>query len=197
MEHRMRTSLVITTLLLAAAVASPAGSQTGGVAVMKAPGAAGIARTVNVTATITAIDASSREVTLTGPAGRQITLVAEPEVKNFSQLKTGDKVDVQYIEALSLELKKGGGLPVGRTEQAKMDKAPSGSPPAAAAGRRLTVVGDVVGLDPQTQTVTVRGVQRTVELRIPDPEQFKRIATGDQIEARYVEAAAVSIVPQK
>ena len=33
-------------------------------------------------------------------------MVAGPEVKNFNQLKVGDKVDIQYVEALVLELKK-------------------------------------------------------------------------------------------
>ena len=36
---------------------------------------------------------------------------------------------------------------------------------------------------------------RMVVLPIRDPEQFKRIAVGDQVEATYVEAAALSITP--
>jgi hypothetical protein len=67
----------------------------------------------------------------------------------------------------------------------------------AAAGRRVTVVGDVINVDASTQTVTVRGAQHTVDLPIRDPEQFKLIAKGDQIEAQYIEAAAVSVVPHK
>jgi hypothetical protein len=59
------------------------------------------------------------------------------------------------------------------------------------------VVGDVIKLDAATQTATVRGPQRTVELSVADPEQFKRMAVGDQIEAQYVEGAALSIMPQR
>lgn len=193
----MRTSLLVATATLVVAAASGAMAQTGEVSAVRAPGMVGVARTVNVVATITAIDAKSREVTLTGPQGRSLTVVAEPEVKNFSQLKAGDKVDVQYVEALALELKKGGGMPVARTEQAAMDKASAGAPPGVVAGRRVTVVGDVIKLDAPTQTATVRGPQRTIELSIADPAQFKRIAVGDQIEAQYVEGAAVSILPQR
>ncbi|MGA8031205.1 MAG: hypothetical protein WCB48_02335, partial [Casimicrobiaceae bacterium] len=72
-----------------------------------------------------------------------------------------------------------------------------GEAPAAVGGRQVTVVGDVVGLDPATQTVTVRGPHRTVELDVRDPEQFKLIALGDQIEATYTEAVAVSVTPAK
>jgi hypothetical protein len=41
-----------------------------------------------------------------------MTVTAGPEVKNFDKLKVGDQVDLQYIEALTLELKKGGGMAV-------------------------------------------------------------------------------------
>jgi len=193
----MRTSLLVATATLVAAAASCAIAQTADVSVVRAPGMVGVARTVNVMTTITAIDAKSREVTLTGPQGRSLIVVAEPDVKNFSQLKAGDKVDVQYVEALALELKKGGGMPVARTEQAAVDKAPAGGPPGVVGGRRVTVVGDVIKLDAATQTATVRGPQRTVELSVADPEQFKRMAVGDQIEAQYVEGAALSIMPQR
>ena len=74
-------------------------------------------------------------------------MVAGPEVKNFSQLKVGDKVDIQYVEALVLELKKGGGLPVARTEKETMETAKAGSTPAAKGARKVTIVGDVINLD--------------------------------------------------
>jgi hypothetical protein len=196
-EYTMRTSLVAATVTLAAALALPAAAQTGEVSVKKGPGTVTMARTLNVSATITAVDATTREVTLKGPQGRELKVIAKPEVKNFSQLKAGDQVDVQYFEALAVGLRKGGGLPVARTEEARIDPAPTGASPEAYAGRRVTVVGDVIDVDAKMQTVTLRGPQNIVELSISDPEQFKRIAKGDQIEAQYVEAAAVSIVPHK
>jgi hypothetical protein len=60
----------------------------------------------------------------------------------------------------------------------------------------VTVVGDVTNVDPATQTVTVRGPKRTVDLKVRDPEQFKLIAKGDQIQATYVEAVAASVKPK-
>jgi hypothetical protein len=99
----------------AVALAPAAGAQTGGAMVGTAPGAAVAAQTLKITATITAIDKATRDVTLKGPEGNLVTVTAGPEVKNFGQLKVGDKVDLQYVEALTLELKKGGGLIVSRT----------------------------------------------------------------------------------
>jgi len=187
-------------LTIAAAVslslaALPLGAQTTGAVVGSAPGMAGAAQTVKVTATITAIDKATRDVTLKGPEGNLATVTAGPEVKNFDNLKVGDQVDMQYIEALTLELKKGGGLVVGRTEKADAVGAKKGETPGGAVGRQVTIVADVVATDPAKQTITLKGPQRTVTMRVPDPEQFKRIAKGDQVEAKYTQAIAVAVDP--
>ena len=169
----MHKLILVATLAVAAALSTQATAQKADVIVGKGPGVAGAARTIDIAATITAIDAATRAVTLKGPKGNEATIVAGPDVKNFAQLKVGDKVDVKYVEALTLELKKGGGNPVARTEQARGASAKPGAAPGAIGGRQITVVGDVVNVDAATQTVTVRGPQRTVELKVRDPEQFK------------------------
>jgi hypothetical protein len=183
--------------MLAATLAAPALAQQSGVVAGKAPGMAGIAHTANVQAKITRIDHKTREITLQGPQGREVTLEAGPEVKNFSQLKAGETVDVQYLESLVLELKKGGGMPVERTDEEAMTSAKPGETPHAAGGRRVTVVGDVVEVDSAANKVTVKGPKRTVVLDVTDPEQLRMIAKGDQVQATYTEAVAVSMVPAK
>ena len=191
----MRKSLAIPALVIALAV--PAAAQTGEVIMGSQPGAAGAAHKMHVQATIVAIDKATRSITLKGPQGHEITVVAGPEVTRFDQLKAGDKVDVDYAEALVVELRKGGGMAVARTEKSGAIKAGETAPPGAMAGKKVTVVGDVIAVDAATQTVTVKGPKRTIELPIRNPEQFRRIANGDQLEATYVEAVAVSVAPQK
>ena len=154
-----------------------------------------MAQTVEVSATITAIDKATRTITLKGPKGNEVKVVAGAEVKNFDQLKVGDTVQMKYVEALVVELKKGGGLKVEKTEKAGAVGAKPGETPAGVMGRQITVVGDVIALDPATQTITVKGPQRTVELKARDPEQFKLVAVGDQIQATYTEAVAVAVTP--
>jgi Cu/Ag efflux protein CusF len=134
---------------------------------------------------------------LKGPQGKEITITAGPEVKNFAQMKVGDQVNAEYVEALTLELKKGSTAPVGRTDQAAAGAAKPGERPAGSAGRQVTITAEVVGLDPATQTVTLRGPQRTVELKVPDPAQFKLVAKGDRVEATYTEAFAIAVEPAK
>ena len=188
---------VIGIVVVAVAFGGVALAQTGAVAVGTAPGKGIIAQTVKATATITAIDKATRDVTLKGPQGNELVVTAGPEVKNFASLKVGDQVDVQYVEALTLELKKGGGMKVEKTEKAGAVGAKPGETPAGVVGRQVTVVGDVIALDAATRTVTVKGPQRTVELKVRDPEQFKLIAVGDQIQATYTEALALSVTPAK
>jgi len=193
----MRMFLAVVGFGVAVAGASLASAQTGATMVGKGPGVAGAAQTVKVTATITAIDAATRAVTLKGPQGKEITITAGPEVKNFAQMKVGDQVNAEYVEALTLELKKGSTAPVGRTDQAAAGAAKPGERPAGLAGRQVTITAEVVGVDPATQTVTLRGPQRTVELKVPDPAQFKLVAKGDRVEATYTEALAIAVEPAK
>lgn len=178
-------------------IASSASAQTTDTVVGRGPGVAGAAQTTKVTATITKIDAATREVTLKGPKGNEMTVQAGPEVKNFAQMKVGDTVNAEYVEALTLELKKGGKAVVGRTEKAGAAAAKPGEKPAALAGRQLTIVADVIAVDPATQMVTLKGPQRTVDLKVADPEQFKLIKVGDQVEANYTEALAIAVEPAK
>ena len=191
----MRLSFLLATFLSAVTLAPVALAQTTDAVAASKPGAAGVAQTVTFDAKITGIDKASRTITLKGPKGNEVKVVAGPEVKNFDQLKVGQTVQAQYAEALVLELHKGGGKKVERTEKAGTASAKPGEQPAAIGARQITVVGDVTKVDAATQTVTVKGPKRTVDLHVKDPEQFKLVKVGDQIEATYTEALALAVSP--
>ncbi len=179
-------------------MASSAMAQSGAAAIVgTGPGVAGGAQTVEITATVTAIDAATRAVTLKGPQGREVTVTAGPEVKNFAQMKTGDQVKVKYVESLALELKKGSTAPVSRVEDGTTGVAKPGERPGAVAGRRLTIVAEITELDAATQMATLRGPKQTVALKVNDPAQFKMLAKGDRVVATYTEAMAIEVQPVK
>jgi Cu/Ag efflux protein CusF len=191
----MRKLTIISAAVLSIAMV-PAFGQTGGAAVMKsAPGKATVAEAVRVTASVEAVDKEKRLVTLKGPEGNSFVVQAGPEVKNFDQIKAGDVVVASYVEALTLELKKGGGAMRERTERESSAAAKPGERPGAAEGRRVTVIADVIAVDAKKQSVRLRGPQRTVDLKVKDPEQFKLIKVGDQVEATFTEAVALSVEP--
>lgn len=191
----MKKICAVVAFVGSAAFGSVVLGQTGAVVAGSAPGTAGIAQTVKMTATISAIDKSTRDVTLKGPQGNEVVVTAGPEVKNFDNMKVGDQVTAQYVEALTVELKKGGGMTVARSDQGGVLESKPGQKPGGVAGRQVTIVADVVDTNPATQTVKLRGPKRTVEVRVADPEQFKRVAKGDQVEATYTEAFAIAVEP--
>src|SRR5438552_5702441 len=163
----MRKLISSISLVVVIALTSPSEAQTGAAVVGKGPGVAGAAQTVKVTATITAIDPATRAVTLKGPQGKEIVITAGPDVKNFAQMKVGDQVNAEYVEALTLELKKGGKAIVARTEETGVaSPAKAGDKPGGVAGRQVKVTADVVAVDPATQTVTLKGPQQTVDLKV-------------------------------
>ena len=183
-------------VVIAAVFASPAtGQPSSGTSIERAPGTASVSRVVTASATVTAIDLTTREVTLRRDSGSTFTVVAGPEVRNLPQIRVGDTVHVDFHEALAIELKKGGtGAPASRSETATRSRAEPGQRPGGVATRETVIVADVIAVNAANQTVSLRGPGgRVVDLNVRDPEQFKRIAVGDQVEASYTEAAAVSI----
>ena len=193
----MKIQRVAMAAAIAAAIVLPAQAQSTGTVVERAPGKVSAAQTVKATATITAIDKATRDITLKGEKGNEVVLTAGPEVKNFDRLKVGDQVTAQYAEALTIELKKGGKQVVGYTESAAAAGAKPGERPAGAAGRKVTIIADVIAVDAAKSTITAKGAQRTVELPVRDPAQLKLIAKGDQLEITYVQAIAIAVDPVK
>ena len=186
---------LITAALAATALAQQPGA-TGGAALVSEPGKAAVVRTAELSAQVVGIDKATRTVTLKGPKGNVVDIVAGDEVKNFDQIKVGDFVVARYVEALTLELQKtkvAAGAPVMREEVAK---AKPGERPAVGGARQVTVIADVTAVDPQKSTITLKGPRgNVVTLNVRNPEQFKVVKKGDQVEVTYTEALALSVEP--
>lgn len=165
----------------------------GGSTMVSAPGTATIANAVTMSARVEAIDKAQRQVTLKGPKGNVQTVTAGPEVRNFDQIAVGDMLVVRFVEALTLTLKKDGKELRSNVEVKDGARAKAGEKPAGIVGRQVEVTADVIAIDQKTQTLTLRGPKQTVELKVRDPEQFKLVKVGDQIQAVYTEALALSI----
>jgi hypothetical protein len=188
--------LAVLALLAATSLASLADEPkvAGGMAV--APGKAAAASVVSVSATVEAVDSATRSVTLKGPKGDLHTVVAGDDVRNFDQIKVGDKLTVKYVEALTIELKKDGKAVVGRTETSDLQRAAVGQKPGGIAQNEVTLVADVVGVDMKKKTVSVKDEKgEVVDLHVQDPEQIKLVKKGDQIQATYTQAVAIALEP--
>lgn len=161
-----------------------------------APGKAAAAQAVEVRAVVVGIDRVGRTVDLKGPKGRVVTLAVSEEAKNFDQVQLGDHVVVRYVRSLTLELKKTGSAIMERSEKSDAVVAKPGERPGVAAGRQVQVMANVVAVNAKTKTVTLKGPKgNLVDLVLEDPKQVARIKKGDQVEAVYTEALAISVEP--
>jgi hypothetical protein len=177
-------------------LAQQAPSPAGGVAVVSEPGKAAAVRTVEVSAKVVGIDKATRTLTLKGAKGEVFDLVASDEVRNFDQIKVGDTVVARFGQALTLELKKTQVAAGGPVVSEGVAAAKPGERPAVVGARQVTVIADVIAVDPKASTITLKGPRgNVVTLDVRNPEQFKVVKKGDQIEATYTEALALSVEP--
>jgi len=148
------------------------------------------------TATIQAIDSTTRTVTLRNDRGEEDRFVVGPEVKRFDQLKVGDTIKVTYYESIVFQLRK-----PGVTTNDAAD--------AVAGGRAKNVVGGALA-SRQTRTVTVKAVDpavpsitvvtqdnRTVTRKIENKKNLEGVKPGDRIDITYTEALVVNAEPAK
>ncbi|WP_421259612.1 hypothetical protein [Aeromonas sp. 602826] len=165
--------------------------------VATAPGKANIVEAVSAQAKVTAIDMASRKVSLTNATGEAFDIIAGEQVTNLANLKVGDTVALRYLQMLDLELIKGGAGVRQRIVEVAADKAGAGEKPGAGVARKVTLYGDVIAVDKAQQTITVKGVDHTLMLKVHDPAQLALIAKGDQIKAVQTQAVGIGIVPEK
>lgn len=192
---RMHLLATLVTMSIAAFPGFAQQAPTGASVTASEPGKVAMAGAIKVAAAITAIDKAARTLTLKGPDGKVFEVDAGDEVRNFDQIKVGDEVVVEYVRALTLEVRKGGGARE-RTEAADAVRAKPGEKPAGAVGRKVVIVADVMDVNPKKKTITLKGPKgNIVDLDVKNPEHFKVVKKGDQVEAEYVEALAVSVQP--
>jgi hypothetical protein len=168
----------------------------GGTVVASEPGRAAIVQAAEISARVVAIDKATRTVTLKGPQGNSVDIVAGDEVKNFDQIKLGDFVVARYAQALTLELRKTKVKAGEPTVTEAAARAKPGERPAGAVGREVHAIADVIGVDPKKSTITLKGPRgNVVTLNVQNPDQFKVVKKGDQVEVTYTEALALSVEP--
>lgn len=145
---------------------------------------------------VEAIDSQARVVTLKGDQGWSLDIPAGPEVRNFDQLKVGDRVAIVYRSALALALKKGGDS-VRKDVEKTIQAAPgAGGKPGVLETRIRTVVSNVVALDRAKGVATLEGPHgRVLDVAARDPRLLADVEVGNQVVAVITESAAVEIRP--
>lgn len=152
----------------------------------------------SITATVEAIDYDKRTVALKGPRGNVVVLKVGPDVKNFKQIKAGDRVTTKYYESTAIFVRKPDEPPFAE-EASAVQVAPPGQKPGAVAVETMEMRARVEEIDYKNRTVTLRGPQqKTATLKVgKEVKRFDQVKKGDEVVVRHIEAMAITVEAAK
>jgi len=152
---------------------------------------------INKRAEVQTVNYLTREVTVKDDTGETTTVVCGPLVRNFNQINRGDKVAVQYQETVTILAMSGGGGAPGRAESVDVAGAPLGQKPAGAIVQTGEVLADVVAINHQDRTVTLKGPLRTLTVQVDKAVKgLDRLKAGDKVYVRATATLAVAVTAE-
>jgi ribosomal 50S subunit-recycling heat shock protein len=152
-------------------------------------------RAKTVTATVTAIDQKTRQVTLKRSDGKMVTFRADEKVKNLKQVKVGDVVTVQFHEWVAVHVSKPGAEADGSPgASSSLTTAEPGEMPAALAENEVTIVATVESIASDKSSVTLKQADgKTQVLPVRNPDNLEGVKVGDRVTIVASEALAISV----
>lgn len=152
-----------------------------------------VVETHKVTATVTAIEAAKRTVTLTHRDGKTDTVKCGPEVVNFDQIQVGDQLKVILTEELAVSMVTEGASP-SDSATTVVTLAPKGAKPGGLIAETVQVTGKVTAIDLKHHKATLQlpdGTTKKVAVR-PDVDLTQR-RVGEQVVIRTIQSLAISV----
>lgn len=154
-----------------------------------------LSRSNRVTATVEDINYTNREITLRGQDGNSVKVAVGDNVRNFDQIKKGDRVGATYYESVALALGRPGErlTPTGRSQS--MIRAAPGQKPGGLAVTTATTTATVEDVDRENREVTLRTPDGNVAKVLVDPSvgNLENINKGDRVNATVTQALAISV----
>jgi hypothetical protein len=185
--NRPSTTMTALSLFLASALAGPALSAE------DARPAGVEAEAIKIEATVTAVNLKAREVTVKDAEGNEVVLRVGEEARNLPQVEVGDQVTAEYFQGMAFHVEPAGtGKPL-RVEKTVSDRAPSGHKPSGEVTTYVEIIARVEALDPAKRTVTLRGPNAVVTLRVQDDIDLSNVKVDDMVKANFVESYAISV----
>jgi hypothetical protein len=152
---------------------------------------------VSATATVEAVNQSTRQVTLRDDAdGGSFTVTAGPEIRNLEQLEAGDQVQVDFYQATTVAMASpdDSGEPAGAV---LAGRAAEGEKPGGVAVVTSSLVVTLINYDPNSGLASFRtpdGFTRRAVVP-PNLRNFARsLSPGARVAITLTDAVAVTIV---
>jgi hypothetical protein len=144
-----------------------------------------------ITATVEAVEAATRTITLKGPKGNYVDVVAPDSVTKFSEIKVGDKITATYYDNLVLRVKHPGEKSVDSDTAAVTPG--SGQKPGATAATQRTITATITEIDPKVPSITFSGPNNwKYSSRVEDKKALATVKVGDKVDITWTSALLVS-----
>ena len=145
-----------------------------------------------MTVSVEAINQTERTLTVKGPDGNYVDLVASSDLKRFSEIKVGDKINVRYYDTVVVRLKPAGEKSVDTATEATTPG--TGAKPAGTVAKQRTITATITQLDPKVPSITFTGPNNwQYSSRIRDKKVLKTIKVGDKVDITWTEAVLLSL----
>jgi hypothetical protein len=143
-----------------------------------------------VTATVEAIEQSTRQVTVKKPDGTDVTFYVPTSMKGFDKLKVGDKIKAKYYDNVVLQLKQPGSANVD-SEAGKL--VPVEGAPAGTMSYQRTITATITAIDPKAPSITFTGPNGwKYSSRVHDPAALAKVKVGDKVDITWTMALLMS-----
>jgi hypothetical protein len=144
-----------------------------------------------LTATVEAIEQSTRQVTVKKPDGTDVTFYVPTSMKRFDQLKVGDKINGKYYENVVLQLKQPG---TADADKASGKLVPVEGAPAGTMSYQRTITATITAIDPKVPSITFTGPNGwKYSSRVQDPAALAKVKVGDKVDITWTMALLMSI----
>ena len=154
--------------------------------------------TREMVAAVDRVDARTRTIVVRGPDNKPQTLQLGPEVRNFDQIRRGDRVRLHYEEAIAVRMAPRGSQVEPETVVGAA-RAEPGARPAAGTMAATRAQVRITAVDAANNMVSFVGpsrVERTAAVRAPELREFlKTLRVGDRVDVAVVEAIAIRVEP--
>jgi hypothetical protein len=158
------------------------------------PGEAAAASYHKITATVLAVDTTSRKLTLKGEDGHVETVNVPPEVKRLKEITAGDKIEVEVQEGLLFQYQPAGSSYVPPAAVVTGARAGADQPPGAAAAAAVQSTVTIVGIDSETRIVQIQDLDgNKYEVKAGPKISLDKLSVGDRLVATYAASVAISI----
>ena len=144
------------------------------------------------------VDKKTRTITFKNKEGES-KFVAGPDIKNFDQIKKGDRVNVNYELAVAIELIKTKSDGVrSKVETNTVTKSKATEKPSETIANKTTIIADIVEVNREKKLVSVKGPSgKITTVTVKNPALLADVQVGEQVKVIYYDAMAASITAPK